>query len=313
MNSKHSIILLAMALSPASVVASPPSASPTEAPAQGLSIEVEPTVEQADRLEQRLAASGRKVLESKASPLAVDERILVHVVGELSDYQVRVVVTRGDVTLDDQTLDCGCTTTELAERIDAEIERATGLLAVEADEDGASKAPSGGGSEVSVVPSGIKPKPPLLSVAPSEATSKPPLLVMSPKTLARTNAQPTPGAATGSSSRKSMETATVRDKAWEKRVASVATLLVGSAFLVAGIGMLGAGSTELVDRVPHYERNWRPLGFALGGVGIAGVSVGGSLLLVSEVRCRRRPDTCPTSRRSTMAAVTHRTKNGAKQ
>lgn len=304
MKTTYSIILLTMVLSPTAAAASPPSVSPTEVPdpipSTGLSIEIDPTVEQADGLERRLQASGLAVLASKASPLAADERILVHVAGDSWDYQVRVAVSRGDVTLHERTLPCKCTTTELTESIDAEIERATVLLAVEADEQSAPTEPSGVGGKVSVVPSGAVPKPPSL--------------VMSPKTVARTNAQPTPADRAGSTANPfEIEPATVRDKAWQMRVASMATLLAGSAILVAGMGMLAADSTELIDRVPHYERDWRPLGFALGGVGIAGVSVGGSLLVVSEVRCRRRPDTCPTSRRSTMAAMSHRTKNGAKR
>lgn len=293
MKSMLSILALSWVLLPVSAEASPP-VSTTEVAvpdSSGLMIEIGPAVEQGDSLQRRLKAAGLAVLANETSPLAADERIHFLVTGALWDYKVKVSVLRGDVTLEEKPLVCECTTTELTERIEAEIQSAAALLAVGAD--------SGSDATPETVTDA---KPSVVSLDP---TPKPSMLRVSPQTMARTNAHPAPKDAVRSAANRRGSPEPARDKEWQMRFAGLGTLLAGSSFLIASVGLLAADSTELIDHIPHYERNWRPLGFVLGGVGIAGVSVGGSLLLVSEVRCRRRPDMCPTSRRSTMAAVSH--------
>lgn len=247
-----------------------------------LAIEVDPTVPNASNVSRRLNSSGRSALTGVESSYEVGDRVLVNVTGEQYDYRIRVAAVRRDVALEELTDTCECNTSELTERVSVAITRVAARFSQIQDE--ASPTAS---VEPVTPPKATEPTKPAESKA---QPREPVLLPAKPQPSTRVSTPPEPLGRT-------LEPAVARHDARRMRVAGIATLIAGSTLLLAGAGMMAAGSTELVYRWPHYERDWRPLGFTLGGAGLAGIGVGGSLMIFEELRCRRRPDSCTPGRR----------------
>lgn len=273
MKRSSTLAFVLMATFPFPASASPPPVPSPEATtpdsSDQLTIAVNPTVPRADNIRQALEASGRTLLTSTNRPLAGGDRIIVQVSGEQYDYRIQTLATRHELEVDEETMICKCSDTELNESVDAEISRAAKLL-------GDTPVKAEGPSTPRKPEQGPVPKLPSRQLVPTPENSPEPV-------------GPIPHAT-------APEPMQQEHTARQTRIASVATLIAGSALLFAGAGMMGAGSSELLDDWPLYERNWRPLGFTLGGLGLAGMAVGGSLLIVDDIRCRRRPDSC-TSRK----------------
>jgi len=270
--------ILTLVISPR-VVASASSAPASEASRPGssanLTVEVDPAVPRANRIRQALEVSGQELLTSVQPYLANGARILVRVSGEQYDYHVQVSVIRQDIDVDERTMSCKCNDTELKESVDAEIIRAVALLT---DPPEATGEPSTAAvEEVRTQEPAPPPKEPPLSRIPAPELS--------------------PSRSLGTVERAALDPVQRHHTARRTKIAGIATLIAGNALLFAGVGMVGEGVTELHKEWTHYKRDWRPLGFTIGGLGLAGVIVGGSLMVVDEVRCRKRPDSCTSGTR----------------
>lgn len=275
MNSSILALSLAMTqISPTAKAASPstlPAGEVASNPSAGLRIEVSSTVPRADALRKLMEASGNALLAGLNEPLAADEQVLVQVEGEQYDYRARVSAIRGGVVLyDGEPIACQCSNTELNERVDAEIGQAAECLAEI--------------SQTHDEPVVTEPQEPVGATKPAFVAT------MQERS---DHASPSPAVPEWRPQQP------VRQQTRRLKVAGVATLIAGSAVLLAGTGMLGIQSTELSknNHWPEYERDWRLPGFAIGGAGLAAMIAGGSLMIVDEIRCRRRPASCTSGNR----------------
>lgn len=286
MSNAATLIILTALMMPIDAVAASPASEVTAVQAAdavtNLVVDVDASVPNANTVHRRVEASAREALARAKAPRTAEDRVLVHVTGEQYEYSVRVAAVRGDVTLEERTDSCECNTSELSERVSTEVTRVAARFTQMTDEP--SPAPS---VEQVTPPTAMEPTKP---VEPKAQLREPVLLPAEPQPSTRVSAMPEPRGRTS-------EPAIVPHDARRMRIAGIATLITGSALLLVGAGMMAAGSTELLNRWRHYERDWRPLGFTLGGVGFAGVGIGGSLMLFEEIRCRRRPDSCASNRR----------------
>lgn len=264
----------AAAVSPASEAADSPTASAITNPV----VTVDASVPNASTVHRRVEASAREALARLKAPLDAGERVLVHVTGEQYEYDIRISAVRSNATLEESTVGCECNTAELSERVSVEVTRVAARFSQPTEE---------ATTTVPVEPPHVEPTPQLEPPPPKAPAHRPRTPVVGPtKRPPATVLEPT----------RTREPVNMAREPRRLRVAGVVTLIAGSTLLFTGAGMMAAGSTELLDRWRHYQRDWRPLGFTLGGVGVAGIGVGGSLVLFDELRCRRRPRSCTSGR-----------------
>lgn len=269
---------------------SPP---PTDASASAsvpddrLVIEVDSGVPRADSLRERLKVAGGASLATHGTKLSPEDQVLVHISGDQYAYAVRITLSSRGAVVYDNAVDCECSTTELNETVKAEIERATEQLAKAVDAPVADE-------QVGAAAEQEQEHPPTPDGASLQRVPPPPRPSVSPTTLGPIEPADPPKPAP-------------RDRgARRTKIAGVATLIAGGALLFVGAAMMAEGTTALVDRVPHYERDWRPLGYGLGGAGITGIAVGGTLLIIDEIRCRRQPAACAANGRYARRRPAHR-------
>lgn len=266
-------LILAFALATANMPHTEAPAPPDEAasPASPASdatllIEVDPEVPRAGRIQRDLEAHGHTALASSGTSLSTGDHILVRITGKQYDYHIQVITSRHEVVLDEASSAHECSDTDLNDLVSAEVSRAARLLAEATNTRTVASQPSTTtGQEQSA-------EPPSPQRAPAPHISPSALGAIEPAEPP----QPPP-----------------RDRGVRRtKLAGMATFIAGSVLVIVGTGFAVQGSTELLDPVPHFERDWRPLGFALGGAGLGAMAAGGTLMIIDEVRCRRRPDAC---------------------
>lgn len=279
-----SLTVLAVFLLPFDAASAPPPPASTTAPSsdalEELVVDVDPSIPNAATVRRRVEASARSALAGASSPRMSGDRVFVHVTGEQYEYKARFIAVRSSSTIEDFTVPCECNTTELSELMSTEIPRVAARFS---ETKGLPEVPTQG--EPMPVDPTAETEPPAPTM-PAVQPHKPALGL--PKDIPATKLEPVA---------RTPAPVVAVDESRRLRVAGVVSLVAGGALLFAGAGMMAAGSTELLDRWRHYERDWRPLGYAVGGVGLAGIGVGGSLMIFEEIRCRRRPDSCASNRR----------------
>jgi hypothetical protein len=282
-----SVRLVMMALSsanPPSVVDDPaedPTPSAAVAPVE-LTVDIDGMVPKSEYLRRRVGSIGRGKLVDVRLPEATEGHVRVLVTGEQYAYQFQVVTTRDGAEIDARATDCPCTNTELFEALDAALTRAATRLSDTESSPPAlfpTEAPVPTESPDEPVPPPAQRKSPALLIAPSPVIGAPTHL----GTIEPADRPVTPPQ---------------EPRARPMQVAAVATLIAGSAALLVGAGMLATGTrSDLWNR--SIERDWGIPGLVLGSAGLVGVSVGGSLLIIDEARCRKRPERCPPAKKRT--------------